>query len=705
MAVIGSIRKQSTFLVIIIGVALAAFVLGDFARGGRGSREVNIGVVEGDEITYMDFNAKVEQNIEATKQQQQRDRLDADQTYRLRNDTWDQMVSDILLKNEYDKLGLGVSSEELFDLVQGNDPHPLIKQYFADPETGIYNRNLVIEYLKGLDNMPAESKAQWVNFEQYIKNDKLRSKYNNLISKGYYWPRPLAKTSYAENNDKARMEFVSKKYTDIADTLVQPTDADYEKQYEKQKEKFKQEAWRDVDYVVFDIVPSERDMNQAKANVDALYEDMRKTTDLMRFVMVNSDRPYDSAWKVEGQLPVQIDSIMFNSEVGTTVPPYLVSNTYYISRLADVAMRPDSLKATHILIAYRGAFRAAPETTRTKVAAEALADSLAGVLKKSPGQMKELAVQLSDDPSAQTNNGDLGWFADGAMVNNFNEAVIDNKVGAVVVAETPFGYHVIKVDDKKKPVKKVRVATVVREVVPSNETYQQTYAKASKLASENRTLTDFDIAVEDERMNKRTAPRIGKMDNTITGLNYPRQIVRWAFDENTETGQVSEVFDLEGQFVVAVVTDAGEEGYPELDEVRSRLTPFVYNDLKAKIIMDDINSSDKNMEALKEEDGFNSSRLAALLFTSRNLTGFGQENEVIGTVFGLNEGEEYGPIEGRGGVFMVKLEALTKAEEKESYVEVTDNLERTWSSRVNQGFAYNALRDAADLEDNRYLFY
>jgi parvulin-like peptidyl-prolyl isomerase len=256
--------------------------------------------------------------------------------------------------------------------------------------------------------------------------------------------------------------------------------------------------------------------------------------------------------------------------------------------------------------------------------------------------MKQFARDYSDDPSAKTNDGDLGWFADGKMVYNFNEAVINNKIGSIVLAESPFGFHIIKVEDKKEPVKKVRVATVVLEVVPSNETYQQTFAKASKLASENHTLADFDIAVEDERLNKRTVPNVKKMDYRIPGLNNPRQIIRWAFNENTETGQVSEVFDLDGQFVVAVVTKAGEEGYPSLEDVKTRLDPFVYNKLKGEMLKKEM--SGKSMNELTSESGYAKEELSTLNFTSRNLKGYGKENEVIGSFFGMSEGTVYGLV-------------------------------------------------------------
>ena len=244
MAVIGNIRKHSTFLIIIIGVALAAFVLGDFAKGSRGSREVNIGNVAGEDITIMDFNQKVDQFIQNTKQQQNKERLTSDEIYRVKEDTWKQMIKEVLMEKEYEELGLTVTTDELFDLVQGPNPHPLIKQYFADPATGQYNRSLIIDYLKNLDNLPADAKQQWIAFEEYIRNDHLSTKYKALISNGYYVPEALAKTAYAEDNNNAAIVYVANKYADLADSLVTVIDADYQEYYDKNKERYEQEATR-----------------------------------------------------------------------------------------------------------------------------------------------------------------------------------------------------------------------------------------------------------------------------------------------------------------------------------------------------------------------------------------------------------------------------------------------------------------------------
>jgi len=661
------------------------------------------GVVEGEKISIIDFNKKVDQNIEATKQQQKKDKLTPDETYRVKNDTWNQMVNKILMNKQYDALGLDVTSDELFDMVQGPNPHPMVQQSFVNPNTGKFDRNLVIQFLETLDQNKPEIKQQWMLFEDWLQNDRLREKYNNLITKGYYVPKDLALMEFSDENDKAGIEYVSRKYSMIPDTLITPTEEDYLAAYEEDKEKFKEEPYVNFTYVVFDVIPSVKDLQDSRKEINEIYEEFKTTDDIPRFVQLNSDNGYDSSWKVKGQLPVQIDSIMFNSPVGTVAKPYMENNIFHIARLVAVANRPDSLKASHILIAFKGAVRT--KATRTKEEARQLADSLYKVIKRSPGKLATLSASYSDDPSAKTNKGDLGWFADGMMVYSFNEAAVNTKVNKVTMTETPFGFHIIKVTGKKMYEKKVRVAMVNREVLPSKETYQRIFAKASKLASETHNIDEFNAAVEESRYTPRLAQKIHKMDDHIAGLNSPRQIVRWAFNDKTEKGQVSEVFDLDNQFVVAVLTSRIDKGYAPVDEVKTRLNAKVFNNLKAKLILSEIESYGDDMQKIAQLDGFKKDEMPALSFVSRNLKGYGTENEIIGRVFGTQEGNQFGPVIGKGGVFIVKLDKLVKSNPPDNFNAIIARFQSRLKTRVDQGLVYKTLKDNADIEDNRILFY
>jgi len=705
MAAIGSIRKHSTFLVIIIGVALAAFVLGDFAKGGGGSRNINVGEVEGEEITIMDFNSQAEQNINAQMQQQKKDRLTSTEIFSTKEQTWNDMVHRIIMDNEYEEIGLSVTPDELFDLVQGPNPHPLIKQYFANPETKVYDRDLVIRYLQNLETLPEDAKQQWYTFEKYIKTDRLRNKFNALISKGYYVPKDLAKLSYDEKNDKAEITYVAAKYVDVKDSLFNPTESDYSNYYNKNKENYKQQASRSIEYVMFNITPSAKDVQDANKEINQIAIELAETPDVARFVKVNSDSPYDTSWFANGKLPVQIDSIMFNSKVGEVSKPYMANGAFHVARLMQVGQRPDSMKASHILIAYAGAYNAREGVTRIKVQAKELADSLLKVLIKKPSKMETLAKEFSNDPSVEQNNSDLGWFADGQMVPAFNNAVYDTKVGKFTLAETPFGYHIIEVTGKQDLVKKVKVAIVDIEIYASDNTYQDTYAKASKIATECNNEEEFDAYVQENRLSKRTMPSIRKMSNYIAGLKNPRQIVRWAYNEEVNVGDVSSVFDLEDMFVVAILTGKEKEGYPSLEDVKDRIKTNVYKELKGKYYAEKMEAYNGDLAKIKTGMNGMEKDVNPLYFVSRNLPGFTVENNVIGTVFGMKNGETSQPIIGNGGVFVVNVKSIIKATPTSDYSIVILEKEADLAKKVNQDAPYNALKESLNIVDNRIDFY
>ncbi|MCF6185282.1 MAG: SurA N-terminal domain-containing protein [Bacteroidales bacterium] len=201
MAAIGSIRKHSALLVIVIGGALVAFILGDFMKKNH-RRDVNAGKVNGVEISIIDFNKKLDENLENTKQQTKKNSLSTNETFRVRQQTWDQMVRKILMDKQFEDLGIDVTADEMFDLIQGPNPHPLIRQYFVNPNTGVYDRNMVIQYLQNYDRLPDAAKRQWKMLENYIKNDRMRTKYNALIANGYYVPKNLAQLKYQEYNTR-----------------------------------------------------------------------------------------------------------------------------------------------------------------------------------------------------------------------------------------------------------------------------------------------------------------------------------------------------------------------------------------------------------------------------------------------------------------------------------------------------------------------
>jgi len=705
MAVIGRIRKHSGLAVILVGVAIAAFVLSDLFSA-RPNQYKDVGEIEDVKISFSDFNYRVEENIEAQKINQNKENLTYDEAFVVRNNTWDQYVNEILMDKEYEELGLAVSSDELFDLIQGNNPHRLILQYFVNPETGRFDREFVIRYLQSLNQMTPQQQRQWVNFEKYIKRDRVNTKYNNLISKGFYVPDAFAKMQYENQKKNAEFRYAYKKYADVPDSLVSYTDDEYMDYYEENKHKFEQEFTRDIDYIVFDVEPSDEDYEKTKDEVFRIFQELQYSENIEMFVNATSDNRYDSTWWLQGVLPVALDTIAFNDAPGTLIQPYFLDNAWHMGKLIDVQSRPDSMKAEHILIAYRGALRAAEDVTRTRERAQALADSLYNIVNRNPNRLQELAVIFSNDGSVQSNNGDLGWFPDGAMIHAFNEAVANGKPGDVKFIETPFGFHVLKVTGKSTPVKKARVAVIDRAVEPSTETFQNIYVEASKFAGENNTPEKFEQAVIDQGLDKKSATYLKEMTNTIPGLDNPRSVVRWAFSDNAKVGAVSPVFDLDGKYLVALITAERQKGLISADEMRERLVNNMKNEKKGEYISELISKNGStDLNVLARQLNLDLDTNYTLTFDSRNIPGFGAEHRIIGTIFAMDENGFKGPLQGGGAVFAIVVDRFGQVPETATYDFYKKNLETEFQRRVDNNYPYRAIMDNADIVDNRVYFY
>lgn len=705
MALIGTIRKHSALAVILIGIAIAAFILSDLFSGRSGRGIPPVGTVAGEDIMYNDYNRRVEDNLEIQRLNQNRENLTQQEIFDIRQSTWNQLLNEIILGKEYEKLGLAVTTEELYDLVQGPRPHSLIRQYFQDPATGAYNPALVQNFLQNLDQMQPEAKKQWLNLERFIKEDRLNTKYETLVSKGYYVPEPFARADHDAKRNSAEIRYVAVRYSTVPDDEVTLTDKDYLAFYKKNEQTYKQEASRDLDYVIFDVLPSADDRLKIRESVSRVFAEFQETADVISFVNYTSDNRYDSTWFKRGQLPVTLDSLLFSASVGDFIPPFEEDNAWHMAFLMDAQVRPDSMKAEHILVAYRGAMHAAETITRTIDDARHIADSLANVIRTGRNTLQGMAALISDDPSARENNGDLGWFVDGSMVPPFNEALIKGNIGDVVTVETIFGIHVIRVTGKKDPVKKIRAAVINRAIEPSSKTFQDVYTQASIFAGENRNLEKFSQAVSELGLNMRTASYLREMGNNIPGIEFPREIIRWAFYEGIKIEEVSPVFDIGGSYVVAVLTTIREKGAIPLEQMKENIKPLVMNEKKGEILAGKMKDAGKDIYQIALEFDTKVDTNLTLTFSSRNIPGFGSEHEMIGKIFSMKPGEQSEPIIGNGAVFVVVLDRINEPSQPADYSIYRDQLLTNFRNRVNTNTIFTVLQEKASIEDNRLLFF
>lgn len=703
MAAIGNIRKHYGLLVVIVGIALLAFVLGDLFKSTNSRQTTNVATVDGKKITYQDYSNLVNMNLENVKAQNGGS-LSTEDNYSVHANTLEQMIREIIMENEYEDLGLVVSGDELYDQFLGENPNQYVVQSFTNPD-GSFNRELVTTYIRDFQTLNPELKSNWLNFERAIKEDRLNTKYETLLKKGFYLPNKLAERIYADKNDKTSAEVYAVRYNTVADSTVVVNDTDNKAFYNNNKNKYQTEATRSIDYVVFDITPSKADVDYSKKYVSDLKKDFTEIDNAANFVNANSDLAYDSTWKSRKDVPAELEQVIFdqNNGVGFVYGPYENEGYYNIAKIVAMENRSDSLMASHILVSYTNALRS--DATRTKEEAKALADSILNVVKKDNSKLEALAKDLSDDPSAQTNNGDLGWFTDGMMVHNFNEFVQDNKVGTIGMVETPFGYHIIKVTDRKEAAPKARLAVLAHEITPSSATYQNVFAEANKFVTENTTAEDFNKAIEEQGLNKRTYPSLRKNTNFITGISNPRQIVRWAFDENTKVGDMSTIFDLDNMYVVAVLTKSVEEGFTPYEEIADRYQFVIKKEKKGSMLAEQAKTYGTDYQKMIDNMKGEKTTVDNVTFEGRGFGNFGVEDKVIGTVIGMKEGEVSEPIVGGNGLFVVKVTKETPAAATTDYSSIVREYRTRFNNQILNNSAYSALKDNVKIEDNSILFY
>lgn len=701
MATLEKLRnKAGVLLAVVIGIALFSFILGDFIKPGKSilsNSEHELAKIAGKSIPYQLYQGKVEEIYEINKLFSGKSSLDEQTSEGLREQVWQQLVRENVMEDQYNDLGLALHPDELFDMVQGRNIHPMIQQLFGNPQTGEVNKTAIIQFLKNMDSDPTgRQKTIWLYVENEIKTERIFTKYTNLIRKGLYSTNLETKKSLADKTSKVDFSYVYKPFTSINDSEVNYTQSELEKYYDSHKQEYEQKASRDIEYVIFPIRPSDEDIKLAEEWINKLKGEFLSAADPKQFVTLNSDTPFDSKNYKNGELPTDYNNWAFVAKQGDMVGPLYDGNSYKLVRLASINFLPDSVKPRHILITPK------EKTQEAVQKAKATADSLLAVLKRG-GSFEKIAKEYSGDPGSKDKGGDLGWIREGMMVKPFNDACFSAKKGEFEVVETQYGYHIINLIDRGKEVKKVQVAVLERKISASSKTIQSIFAEASQFAGTNTTLELFSKAADSKKLTKRIASNLLENDRKIAGLENPREIIRWAF--KSKKGNVSEVYELGENFVVAALTEIKEEGSAPLaqvkDEIKLKVIQAKKGELLSKKIQDAIKGS-QNIEVIAQKVGANVEQATRVSFSSFSLPNAGVEPAVISTASISPEGKIVGPIVGNSGVFALSVTAINKEEG-----DLTVEKSRMISSYASRAYyeAYEALKKNADIKDKRSKFY
>jgi peptidyl-prolyl cis-trans isomerase D len=699
MGVMGFLRNRAGVIIVIaIGFAIVAFLLSDAIRSGKGfiaDSQSEVGKVAGETISYKDFNARVEQNSQQFKQQM--GSLNAQMTGYVVENTWNQTVSGIILKKQTDKLGLSVGQTELFDLIFDN-PTQQVKQIFTNQQTGQFDRATAVNSRKSADTDPSgQLKAQWVQLEDNVQQQRINEKYINLVKNGVYVNTLDAKDDYTNKNKLVNFEYAYVAYASVPDAEVKITDADYKEYYEQNKYKYKNPTeTRTFEYVAFDASPSAQDTAEAKVKIEKIAAGLKTTTNDSLFVAINSDKKTPLIYQKKGSLEPSLDSIMFNAAKGDVYGPFISNGSYKVAKLIDSRMSPDSVKARHILI------NPAAEGGLDK--AKSKADSLKKLIQGG-ADFAALAAKYGTDGS-KDKGGDLGTFARGAMIPAFENAVFDGKPGQVLVVNTQFGVHVIQIEKQIGLSRVAKIAVIDKAIVPSSATEQAAYQKAQSFLSGVSSIQQFEENAQKQGLNKKVGENVGPLQASLPGLDDSRKLIKWAF--GADKGTVSnEIFDIGVKYVVAVLTTVKPEGTLSLEDVKKQIEPDVKRIVQGKVLKTKFESALSGAASLAQvaqKLGTPVVPVENVVFANPVIPAVAQENKVIGSIFGAQPNKLSKAIDGDRGVYVYTVKSFTNPPALTNLLKVKNQMEQTISQQVDQA-VFEVLKKKADIKDNRAKFY
>jgi peptidyl-prolyl cis-trans isomerase D len=704
MAILGKIRQRSIFLILVIGMALFAFVISGVFDGSASNTGPTdpIALINDEEVELDFFRQMVEQT----------ERSYSYSTLQSVNLVWNQALRNTVFDQQFEKLGIDAGRDQLEQIISSDDN--LINNPNFQNEAGFFDFGIFTDYISQLKSSNPTAYENWKLQEQSIIGIAKQRIYLDLIMASAGMTEAEAKANYHLENDNVTIQYVQIPFDVIPDSLVEVTDAEIKKYIQEHKEEFKREETRNIQYVAFDESPTEDDLATIRLRLDGLksqriaYNDVSKLTDTLEgfketrnvadFVDQYSEVSFDSVYKPRGEYNNEYADILFGLDQGEVFGPYRDGNTFKISRLLD-RKKSASIRASHILISYEGATRANPEITRSKEEAKKEANRVYRLARRASSDFEALAFEYSDGPT-KTRGGDLGFFQEGEMATEFFNFVNTNKVNRVGLVETEFGFHIIKVTDKDDL---ALIADVVAQAVPSDDTSNEIFRMATQFEMDSNEQKDFLGIAEKGNYQVRPVQQIAVLEENLPGLPRQRNIVRWAFEKDTKVGDIRRFSLTQGGYAVVQLTAKVKEGIASVEEVGAEVRKILVENKKAALIKK--RYADKTtLESLAEAEDLTIETASAVNQKNPTIVGAGNEPKVVGTAFAMNEGELSDLVQGDKGVYKILLNQKSVVEDLEDYSEYSKQIQENASITLMENI-FAALESVADIEDNRSLYY
>ena len=697
MAILSQIRQKSLLAIVVIGICLFAFIIGDLINSNlltQSSR--NIGSINGKDIPFEEFRVKVD-NVEKGGQ--------GTTQAQAVNQVWDQEISIALLREQFEKLGLGAGKKQIIEVLKQSQDIGQNPQF--QNEAKEFDLAKFQEFMK---TATPEQRKMLGDREKDASLNAMYQSYATMIKAAVYTTTAEAKLKYEMEADKVTFDYVTVPYSTIKDSDVKVTDDEIVAFMKKNEKKYKADANKEIEYVVIEDKPSVEDEATVKSDISLALaggikfnektgandtiSSFATTSNNADFVNKNSDIAFDSTYIAKKDLPNEHADKLFALAVNSIYGPYLFNGYYAVSKLLGRQAGANA-KASHILIAYKGAIRAAPTVTRTKEEAALQAADILAQVQANAGSFMMLAFTNSDDSSKQQ-GGDLGYFSKGQMTKKFNDFVFNNPVGKIGLVETEFGYHIINVTDKQDAVK---LATIARKIEPSEATSDKIFTKATKFEMDAATKTLAELA-KAEKLVVAPALKLKAMDEVVGSLGNQRAIVQWAFNDKTKIGEVKR-FEINNiGHVIAKVKSKNGEGLMSATDARPMLEGLLKNKKKAEKLIAKMKGA--TLEAVAKSNAVAVQNIADLTVENATFPNVGQEQKVVGTAMSIGN-KMSAPIEGTTGVFVIKTKTVMKAPALKVFTDYVNKLKQQNASAA--GRVIGALKEQAKIEDKRQLFF
>lgn len=689
MAGLNTLRtKGGLFLTIFIGGALLMFIVSlAFENGGMmGSQDPKVAEINGEKITYthyQDIFDATQNNLSAMSGQ---DYSSSEAQEAVHNMAWQQLLNQYAIQPGFNKMGINVTNDERIELISGQYVSPIIASAFTNPQTGMFSPEEVVNYLNAAAADQQYGPLMMQRYEMLVNDAQVQramEKYVGLVSKGVFVNDLEVAAGVTAANKAFSGRWVGQNYMQVADSLVKVEKADVEKYYNEHKKMFKQMPSRSVSYVVFEVEPTDDDRLAAANEVEKMAAEFAATEEPMIYAKSKSRETVDEAYYSREALSAEMAAIAFGKDRSQVYGPVLENDVYHISRVTDVRSMPDSVGVSYIVLAQNAA----------------KADSLMAAAKGG-ANFAALAMEFSEDRATAEMGGELGVMPYSAYPEQFRAEIDKASKGSFFKVDMGQVVYIVRVDRKDAPVMKAQVATITYPIMASPSTEKEIHSVANQFSvAAQGSVEKFNAAASEYAVVPRVA-RIMNTDRQMAGMgDDSRSIVRWAFD--AEVGEVSEIYTVERDYVVAIVTEQRDQEFATINQVYNEIYPMVLNEKKFEVLRSQL--AGKSIEEAAAALGVEVGQFENVTANGFYIDGIGIAPRTIGAIAKSAEGELSQPINDLTGAYVIVVDQVVEAENQTADAERVRQqamAEAQAAQRMNQ-----ALYEGSKIEDLRVKFF